>query len=107
LILEDDPSQIFTVKIEETEYISDLKEAIKDKRNALQYVDAHALTLWRVSIAVDDDHFEEKINDLKLKSMKPLSHVKKLSGVFSNQLEDEHLHIVVRLPSECQHVRTS
>src|SRR6266702_179887 len=104
LIISDDPSRIFAVKIEETKSVGYLKEAIKSKKKpAFNNVDANTLDLWSVSIDVND-HLEEKINDLNLKSMNPLSPVKKLSGVFSNQLEDKHLHIVVQPLSECQHV---
>src|SRR6266702_6162715 len=102
LMLGDDPRRhIFPVKIEETESVGDLKDAIKDKMK--HDVVAYTLDLWSVFIDVND-HLEEKINDLNLNSIEPLSPVKKLSRVFSNQLEDEHPHIVVRPPSECQHV---
>src|SRR6266702_532623 len=105
LILGDDPRRrIFPVKIEETKFVDDLKDAIKDKKKpAFNDVVANTLDLWSVFIDVND-HLVEKINDLNLNTMEPLSPVKRLSGVYSKPLEDEHLHIIVRPPSECQHV---
>src|SRR6266702_4571868 len=91
LILGDDPRRrIFPVKIEETESVGDLKDAIKEKKkHTFNNVDADTLDLWSVFIDVKD-HLEEKINDLNLNTMEPLSPVERLSEVFSNQFEDKH-----------------
>ncbi|KAI9454853.1 hypothetical protein BJY52DRAFT_1282378 [Lactarius psammicola] len=98
LILGDSPSNIFSVRIEETEYAGTLRGTTKDKnKNTLQHIGPKALKLWNVSIAVDN-HFEERINELK--GTKPLLPMR-LSGVF---LKVKHLHIVVRSPSDCQYV---
>ncbi|KAF8322897.1 uncharacterized protein EI90DRAFT_3077263 [Cantharellus anzutake] len=60
-VLGDGTGQVFSVKIASTESVIALKEAIKDKKKvALQHIDADALTLWKVSIPVDDG-FEEKV----------------------------------------------
>ncbi|KAI9445411.1 hypothetical protein H4582DRAFT_920285 [Lactarius indigo] len=98
LILGEDRDHIFSLKILSSECVGTLEEAIKDKNNnTFQHVDVDGLELWDVSIAVDD-YFEEKISNLELESSKRLLPVRKLSLVFSDPLEDEHLHVVVRPP---------
>ncbi|KAF8326121.1 uncharacterized protein EI90DRAFT_2820492, partial [Cantharellus anzutake] len=60
-VLGDDASRVFPVEISNAKPVGALKEAIKDKKKVtLQHVDADALTLWNVSIPVDDG-FEEKV----------------------------------------------
>lgn len=60
------------------------------------------LELWNTSIPVDDN-FKESIGRLTLDSNKYLLPVKALSAVFPNPLNEEHLHVVVKLPyvGEC------
>ncbi len=98
LVLGEDRNHIFPVEICRNKSVGVLREAIKDKRKSLKDVDAAALKLWGVSIAVSDD-FEEQIEGMRLGDTTPLLSVKKLSGVFSRKLVDEHLHIVVQPPA--------
>jgi hypothetical protein len=99
-------NHIFPVNIESTETVGALretKEKIKPQFDHVPTCPRRPLELWSVSIPVDN-HFERKVNDMEFDDVKLLLPVKRLSGVFSDQLEDEYLHVVIRpLPaSECQ-----
>ena len=96
-MLGDDASHIFPIKIAKSDTVGDLRKLIKEeKSHTFQYVDADALVLWKVSIAVNGNLAEnldpDIIND------DPLLPVNRLSKVFSDPPEDEHLHIVVQAP---------
>jgi hypothetical protein len=104
LVLGHDASHVFSIEIGESKTIGALRKAIKDeKEHAFQHVDADALLLWKVSIPVNRS-LHENLSKLDFVDKGSLLPVKRLSGVFSDQLEDEHLHIVVRVPSagECE-----
>ena len=97
-LFDDDPSQVFPVKIAITESVGTLRDAIKDKKTlSLHHVDADALTLWKVSIPVNDG-FSQNVKKVELMDEEALSPVDRLSKVFFVQPEDRHLHIVVRSP---------
>jgi hypothetical protein len=56
LILGDEPSHVFLVKIASTESVGTLKELIKDKKkHVFEHIVADALNIFRVSFPVDDD----------------------------------------------------
>jgi hypothetical protein len=94
-ILGADAGQVFLVKILKTATVGTLKKVIKEeKKVALQHVDADALSLWKVSIPVDR-RIKEKV---KVKDEQVLLSVKRLSHLFENQPDDQHLHIVVQFP---------
>jgi hypothetical protein len=104
LVLGHDASHIFPIEIAESKTVGALRKAIKDeKEHAFQHVDADALLLWKVSILVDRS-LTKNISKLDFVDEGSLLPVKRLSGVFSDQPEDEHLHIVVRVPpaGECE-----
>jgi hypothetical protein len=103
LVLGDDPSHVFPVKIASTESVGTLKEAIKDKKkHAFQHVDADTLDIFRVSFPVDDnldatlnrfrpeDDPENGVHRLSVT-------VKRLKGVFGGPI-DEHLHVIILRP---------
>ncbi|KIL61778.1 hypothetical protein M378DRAFT_40572, partial [Amanita muscaria Koide BX008] len=72
----DDVQNIFTVQIEASKTVTDLKYAIKEmKQHAFQHAYAYTLDLWKVSLPIDDNS-QENVGG------KPLSPVKKLSTVF-------------------------
>ncbi|KAH9058919.1 hypothetical protein EDB83DRAFT_2520665 [Lactarius deliciosus] len=98
LILGEDRGHIFQLKIPRIKTVSDLKEAITDKKEAaFRYVGADDLELWNFCIPINEN-FEEVINKLKLYERNDsLLSIRKLS-VFSGQFADEHLHIVIRSP---------
>jgi len=88
LILDDDSSHIFSVKILQTDTVSNLKKVIKEEnKHEFDGVDAKHLKLWKVDI---DPEKKEKL-DLPddAKELKPLT-----VGP-----EDGHLHILVQHPT--------
>ncbi|KAF8337600.1 uncharacterized protein EI90DRAFT_2910618 [Cantharellus anzutake] len=92
----DDVNRVFPVENLNTKSIGALKKAIRgEKQVALQHVDADALTLWKVAIPFDV--FEEKKVGLEDERVL-LSPVKTLSSIFSDQPDDQNLHIVVQFP---------
>jgi hypothetical protein len=98
LVLGHDASRIFPIEIAENKSVRSLRKAIKDeKEHAFQHVDANNLILWQVSIPVNRN-LTENLRKLDFVDDGSLLPVKRLSGVFSDQPEDEHLHIVVRVP---------
>ncbi|KIM79435.1 hypothetical protein PILCRDRAFT_74257 [Piloderma croceum F 1598] len=103
LVLGHDPSHIFPIEIGESKTVGALKKSIKDeKRPAFDHVPADTLLPWKVSIPVNRN-LNENLSKLNFVDEDLLLPVKRLSGVFSDQPEDEHLHIIVRvLPAESQ-----
>jgi hypothetical protein len=98
LVLGHDASHIFPIEIAESKTVGTLRKAIKDeKRPAFDHVPADTLLLWKVSIPVNRN-LTENLSKLDFVDEGSLLPVKRLSGVFSDQPEDEHLHIVVRVP---------
>ena len=97
----DSPNSAFYVRVDKSQYISDLRKAIKVENGvAFKDIDANTLTLWKVSIPSND---ETKLKDLKLedneeKGVKKLSSEKKLGNVFPDNLAEEHIHIIVEPP---------
>jgi hypothetical protein len=100
LVLSDDSSHIFTIKIQGTKNISALKELIKDKNKpAFEHVPAHALKLFKVFFPVEDGL------DAKLTRFRPedeghrrlSSAVERLRDAFGDAT-DNHLHVIVLPP---------
>ena len=94
-LLGDDATQIFSVEIANNKPVSALKAAIKDKKKlSLHHVDADALTLWKVSIPVNDG-FKENVRKVRLRDEEALSLVDALSEVFSDVPARRHVHIML------------
>ena len=91
----DDDSQVFPIKIENTESVGILKDAIKDKKIALQHLDADSLTLWKVSTPVGH-RLQQNLANEDLTDESSLSSVDDLVDVFPDQPPRKHLHIVVK-----------
>ena len=104
-VLENGPqlNRVFQVKIESTESVADLMQAIKEANAPkLDHILSQNLSLWKVSIP-DDEGFDQNIRNLNLTSQTPLSATITLSNVFADPPKEEHLHIVMQLSStgEC------
>jgi Crinkler effector protein N-terminal domain len=65
---------------------------------AFQHVNPRNLDLWKVSVFIDTS-LKPNVNRLGLQNEEPLLPGTKLSKVFSEEPEDEHIHIVVRPPT--------
>jgi hypothetical protein len=96
-VLGDDTSQVFEVKIANTESVSALKKAIKNEKIALQHFDADSLTLCKVSIP-GGRHLQQNLANLDLTNETSLSSMDDLVDVFSHEPPRKHLHIVVKPP---------
>ncbi|KAF8318072.1 uncharacterized protein EI90DRAFT_3133569 [Cantharellus anzutake] len=73
LICGDGANHIFLVKIASTESVGTLKEIIREKNKfALEHMDAKTLTLWKVSIPVDDS-LKENVKKVELNDEEMLS----------------------------------
>jgi hypothetical protein len=103
LVLGDDPTHAFPVKIASTESVGTLKKAIKDeKKPVFDHIPADALNIFRVSFFVDDD-LDATLNGFKPKHnpQNGVHHlstaVKRLKGVFQDPI-DEHIHVIVLSP---------
>jgi Crinkler effector protein N-terminal domain len=99
LLLGDDATRILFVEIANTKPVSALKEAIKEKKLSLHHIDADALTLWKVSIPVNDG-FKENVRKVQLRDEKALSPVDKLSDVFSDVPARRHVHMLISVTGE-------
>ncbi|KAJ8584000.1 hypothetical protein M405DRAFT_747732 [Rhizopogon salebrosus TDB-379] len=94
LVLGDDPSHIFEIKIAPTESVSALKKVIKaEKTPQFDDVPADHLTLWKIDINLGEDEQLDLPDDAE--ELKPVT---PLSKVFLVTPEDEHLHIMVLRP---------
>ena len=104
LVLGDDASRTFPIKIAKSDTVGDLRDAIKEKNShTFQHVDAHALVLWKVSILVNRS-LTQNLSNRTFGDESPLLPVDELSEVFSDSPARRHLHIVVSAPpaSECE-----
>jgi Crinkler effector protein N-terminal domain len=98
----DDPSRVFSVKIDSNEKVSVLREAIKAKKSAFYSTDADKLDLWNTNnVSTDGDKrdFQTKLNWI-VANKDSLRGAKKLSSVFRS-LEEETLHVVVKAGEHC------
>jgi hypothetical protein len=120
-ILGNEPRRIFPVEVPSSKTVGHLKEAIKDKKkHTFSGIDADLLDLWKVSNRIQHINNDEFILSLKVNinlttnldpdpremikvkddirdgiELKPWS---RLSKLFVDGAEDEHLHIIVQCP---------
>jgi hypothetical protein len=103
----DDPSHIFGVKLDDSEMVWALRDAIKDKKkHRLSHVDADAIDIFKVSFGRDDldtklRHFQPK--DDRAKGVHHLVEaMERLKQLFENPA-DNHVHVIVWQPSDGEH----
>jgi hypothetical protein len=98
----DDPRNVFPVKIASTETVGTLKKVIRGETPAFDGFATDTLSLWKVSIAVDDK-LKDTVSKVELREGEELSPVDRLSQIFAVYPEDRHLHIIVHSPpaSKC------
>jgi hypothetical protein len=101
-ILGGDTSEVFTVEILNTKNVSILKHLIKEERpRRLNHVDASELTTWKVSLPVDTIMPELTVDDVE--PCEKLHSVKKIPSIFGETLVDEHVHVLVQVPTGAIH----
>jgi hypothetical protein len=91
----------FSVKIDETETVDDLKCAIKDKNQMdLAGVDSKYLNLYLEDIKTDNSNYMAQANDKfkKLSELDPLSPLAELRSVFGGSPARLTIHILVTFP---------
>ncbi|GBB99738.1 hypothetical protein RclHR1_03610014 [Rhizophagus clarus] len=109
LVLGEKPvnSVIFEVNVNKYDSISRLKNVIRDeKKNDFFNIDANKLRLWKVDIPITDedklkilDKPHTEINIEQDLGGEELLSVKKIDHYFHNQPQDEHIHIIIKFPT--------
>lgn len=89
----------FSMDINSTKTVNHLKDAIKAK-NSPRFDDiaADELTLRRVSLQLTDGDDQHPILLSALDEKKKLGQVTRLSKVFTNEMAEETIHIIVQRP---------
>src|ERR1700722_16379342 len=105
LVLGDDTSHIFTVKIPDNDNVSTLKNAIWTKnRPVFDHIPAHQLVLWKVSLP-DDENLQQTLDEQELVEGAALRRsFTRLSNVFPTRPKDEHLHILIQCSPTREHI---
>ncbi|KAF9317743.1 hypothetical protein BG006_003312 [Podila minutissima] len=90
----------FSVEIDRSKTVDGLKKLIKaEKTNSFHDVDANELTLWKVSVPIPrhDDIIPILVSNVKgdRENLSPAIH---LSKVFSQELPEETVHVIVQRP---------
>ncbi|KAF9300485.1 hypothetical protein BGZ74_007822, partial [Mortierella antarctica] len=103
-------SQAFSIEIDQTKTVHDLKGAIKTKKAPrFDDVAAHKIALWRVSIPDDDDDEEEEedlpilLDNIPGKDKRKLEARRELSDVFDDKPAKILVHVIVQRPSPAQY----
>jgi hypothetical protein len=90
-------NNVFPIEIDSRKTVGDLKVAIKEmKRPKFDNIPAYNLTLFKVSIPVDDNAAEDGLH-VNLGPLKSLLPMQSLSELFP-YVEKNHLHIIVQVP---------
>ncbi|KAG0196539.1 hypothetical protein BGX28_010002 [Mortierella sp. GBA30] len=94
-------SNAFSVKIEPSSIVDELKDAIKAKQTpAFDDITANELTLWRVliPIAEDDDDEIPILLDNVNRDKKKLGPATRLAKLFPEDVPEETIHVIVQRP---------
>ncbi|KAI8357233.1 hypothetical protein B0O80DRAFT_309545 [Mortierella sp. GBAus27b] len=90
----------FPVSTSSATTVGELKKLIKAKEtNQFSDVDANQLTLWKVCIAITDNEELPILLD-RLNEKKKLGPATRISKVFTEELPEETVHIVVQRPPQ-------
>jgi hypothetical protein len=89
----------FSVKISRDEPISELKDAIKAKKqNDFAGIDADRLKLWKVAIPGDQD---DQLTNLILQDNDELSAINDIGDYWPTSPPKKNIHVIVKLPRKC------
>ncbi|KAI8354512.1 hypothetical protein B0O80DRAFT_60774 [Mortierella sp. GBAus27b] len=102
-------SSAFSVDVDPSATIYDLKEAIKAKKsNDFKDIDADRLTLWRVSIPIiNDDENPILLDGVGSGDKKKLGPADELSDVFKEEPPKKTIHILIQCPPSAAGPSTS
>ncbi|KAG0005725.1 hypothetical protein BGZ80_005404, partial [Entomortierella chlamydospora] len=98
-------SNVFPVEIESGKTVGGLKDAIKTALSPqFDDITAKDLTLWRVSIPIteDNDNIPILLNNVANKDKKKPGPATHLSKVFTSELPEETINIIVQRPPPVQ-----
>ena len=101
LVLNDDPSQMFTFEIEDTKTVAELKKAVKGQKRLFDDVPAADLVLWKVSIPTESDaEMQKMLEGFTPDTETPLRSAKKLNILFPKikETEDDDIRVLVQIP---------
>ena len=91
----------FTVRINKSEFVADLKKLIKaEKQQLFDGIDPDNLTLWRVFIPVENDAILQKLVLENANGVQKLHPTEEVSDVFSETPPKKHIHIIVEPPGK-------
>ncbi|RIA92650.1 hypothetical protein C1645_804498 [Glomus cerebriforme] len=110
LVLGETPvaSCVFEVCINKIDSVSRLKNTIKnEKKNDFSDIDANKLRLWKVNIPIEKSEKMKILNEVPHSAInieqefggEELFSAKKIQYYFHDQPKDEHIHIIVKLPT--------
>ena len=102
----------FNVKVNKTEAVSELRDAIKENQKPFfDNIAPKELKLWKVDISLEKENKKLELVNTKInvnikeelggEKLPPLS---KISKHFTSQPADEHIHIIVQRPVETKEV---
>src|SRR3954451_6335423 len=102
----------FNVKVNKTEAVSELRDAIKENQKPFfDNIAPKELKLWKVDISFEEENKKLELVNTKINvnikeelggvELLPLS---KISKHFSSQPADKHIHIIVQHPVETKEV---
>ncbi|CAG8617706.1 715_t:CDS:2 [Dentiscutata erythropus] len=103
LVHGDRKDKAFVVEIEKNKPFYFIKKKIKEKKpNTFADVDAKDIVLWKVNVPYNDDTMEVDIvleDNEQTGVQKLLNPIKKISNIFTVNLADNSIHIIVERPS--------
>ncbi|KAG0020075.1 hypothetical protein BGZ81_009469, partial [Podila clonocystis] len=94
-------SRAFEIEISPTSSIAGLKDEIKGKQTpAFDDITTDQLTLWHVSIPVDQANMHRPIFRKEFESSRELDPTDDISDVFKEKLPKKHIHVIVERPPD-------
>ena len=110
LVFSDPIEDTFSINIGRNRQVSHLKDAIKEKnKHRFEQIDSSELELWKVNISTNDkskfeqleiDTPHESVLKEVLEGVLLTDATKKIKKIFNSPPEEEHIHIIVKPPSE-------
>lgn len=97
-VIGDEANDVFAIEISSSRSVAHLKDSIRDElKPRFDNIPANKLVLWKVSIPVDDN-LQQNVDSYDFEENGNLMPVKRLSGLFPQPPNPEHVHILVRPP---------
>ncbi|RHZ80074.1 hypothetical protein Glove_139g400 [Diversispora epigaea] len=104
-LVEGDSKEKFIIVVaEKNDYVNDLKKKIKEEKpNLFANIDANDIVLWKVNIPIEEDTMEvDTIPGSTQDKVKLSIPSKKIRNVFTENIADDSINIIIERPSEGQ-----